>query len=372
VTAEASSRTPPGGDSCSHAPIRRKIHHYITEGQDPNIGWVDLPGLGKSNPGCGSPRLEKMDRDGRALKVGVKSCKRRECPSCYPHWRRSETFKRVVELECYSREKGVDLFFGVASIHPDDYINDWDDLKNKLWRKMYRELLKNGVPGGLGFFHPKRITESAKVELRDLGYGVDRSLGGLWKGVRADVCEKGSWVAYTKWGPHVHFISEGATTYSGDDFIINFQLDGSTFKRWDLREGIKKIMYLLSHIGGKAGSQLVKKFKSMYRYKAEEYEHYDEVCIEVATEMGMVWENGKLSYSKENDDEEKYEWVDVSYVIDVVYTPWESGKSPSVVAFWREIAKSLYDADHEFDLDDSCGVDIVYEGPHPGGGEEYG
>lgn len=208
------------------------------------IGWYKCPSCGFSNS-------------------MVSNCSRVVCPECFTHWvstAASRVSKRLhgfaVSLASYRgpvipfNPKDPVYFdeamLGKASkrcmhviLSPptdEDLIRDDMDLA-KVYDLAAKQLQKffPGVVGAEIFFHPYRLRDDVKIELKSyiinrkkgVDMGFSYSNGGYWQLARADVLGLGSLDHYRVFSPHFHIISYGYLPPSAD---YNIESGGWIYK----------------------------------------------------------------------------------------------------------------------------------------------
>lgn len=270
-----------------------------------------IPGMGLAAEGCMSKILSAISSLGNAFKFVSKHCERIQCPNCFQWWISKRAFKLSVLIECYAkfsknRPAGV-----VSSIHPDAVKSwTWRDYGNFI-RKCYTRMYKLGIAGGIRVFHPFRVKDEIKDDLRALG-ATDS--GGFWKMIRANILNLPSWYSYVYLAPHVHsvvfpsFIEENTTK---DIIIRKYAVFDS------VRDTVAHVRYLLSHCGilTDGENEPASPFGCLHGWKPEEHLTFDEILsikTQVAEAMGLVYNQVKDDIEPADlpEDDDK-EWIPI-------------------------------------------------------------
>lgn len=277
-----------------------------------------IPGLGLAADHCMTKILSAISSLGNAVKFISKHCERIQCPNCYEWWISQRAFKLAVLIECYSKFTNERPAGVVCSVHP-DVVRSWE-WKNygNFMRTCYQRLYKLDVLGGVRFFHPFRIKDSIKTDLRKLGA---KDSGGFWKMIRSNVLNLPSWYSYVCLSPHIHsivfpsFISENTNK---DIVIKKYAVFGSFI------DTVAHVRYLLSHCGLLTSSENepASPFGCLHGWKPENHLTYDEILSiknRVAEAMGLCYNQLKNDIevkSTENEEEDNYEWIPIHQFAD--------------------------------------------------------
>lgn len=307
----------------------------------------ELPGLGEQRDTCMSLRARAFAEDGEAIKYEYMKCKRVECPKCWTDWARRRVFDIALRVEAYARVEGGSPYFAVASVPPSEARTwNWDRLNESLFRRGYRRLEEHGINGGYALFHPFRVRERVKEELKDANYGSGNMDAGYWKGIREDGLNYGSWRDYVKFGPHLHIIGFGEPErHEGEDYFIRFKNLEPEEK--SLEELIGFLFYVISHVGvcSEFQTRVTRSFGVLYNLNPEELlseEEYNELASRIAEKIGMLWdkETGELGY--DTDSKKEYEWVSIwklkEYLNGENYKEWRE----SVSGHYKEFLDILW------------------------------
>jgi len=181
------------------------------------------------------------------VKLVSGNCGSPACPSCATQWRYARTKSIFHRLFSYKITKKTRLIHAVVSL-PESEIDklrsksDVDDLRGVV----YRYCENKAFDGGVIVFHPWRLIDDCKEELRYIAQGLDEwSPGefGLWK----TLIKLENWRDFVYFSPHFHIL--GAASW----IVPAFAGEGWVFKRIrDLilpEDIVRCSMYLLSHVG---------------------------------------------------------------------------------------------------------------------------
>jgi hypothetical protein len=260
--------TAEGGESCfreasgTRGGGKTDLEEFGLEYRQGKYDWM-LPGLGEPGEDCGKNRVPERNTvcpNGDSIRYEPLNCKKVECPDCYQGEQIERTFKIALEVEARAKvldERPHAVVFSV----PPDKARTWtyERLNTSLFRRGYRRMRKVGIDGGYAMFHPCRVQEARKKQLRRKGFGPGGSKGGYWNGVREDVLDLGDWREYSKFGPHGHNIGfpERIDPHESDDFLVKKYASLDT-----LDDLIGHIRYLLTHRGVRNGEDVSRSVRS--------------------------------------------------------------------------------------------------------------
>lgn len=255
---------PPYKTVHSHSDYHRVNFNAITipersgrsplEGETPKEGWDnDVDGIlpiGKSTlwhnwslPGHGNPRedcgklwvdkgclnveghgVERSDgvsyKDKAYIKRRPFSCKRAECPICYPKWMSREVHNALRRFHVYSKGYDKPIHVVVSPSQEDIRTLGYD----KLRKKAYSVLKNVGMKGGCCIIHPFRKLQ-AEAEKDSITF-LDNT----------------SWY----YSQHFHVVGYGWVSKVGEEY----QKSGWVVKNLGLRESLGATLYYqLSHAG---------------------------------------------------------------------------------------------------------------------------
>lgn len=219
------------------------------------------------------------------------------CPTCF------EKFTSRLS------EGIVDRILGYKQVYPSarfDHVVIWPifGTEYKTTKEAYRAgvlLAKNlGVVAGAIIFHPYRIQEDIKKELRKYRNekGLPSSVG-FWRMARDDVLGLGSLAAYVVPGVHFHVLSQGYLPNYTE--YANLKQGGyKKVRRLDTEADISRVThYLTSHTVYSPGSHAVRYFGKMSyanlgRYlESEKVE--DIVCSVCGASLQEYWWNDSFN-----------------------------------------------------------------------------
>jgi hypothetical protein len=243
---------------------------------------------------------------------------------------------------------------------------DWDRVNMSLFRRGYRRIREHGVDGGIAIFHPYRIKKRWQSNFRAMG--VDRDVG-MWDEIRRRVQDGENLFKFVKLGPHVHGIVFGRPkAHECDDYVIRFNDDDLHVpKELELEDVIGLLMYLISHTGvlnhlraykrhrgrglvvRKQMTHTVRAFGSLFRLDPRELlgdDEFNRLASEIATKLGMVWQNGELGYPascKELATSDKtIEWIPIRRLHDYLSDEaWLTALSWSQSRFWFDVLEFM-------------------------------
>ena len=277
-----------------------------------NLWSWTIPGMGFAADYCMRQKVSAVSTTKDAIKVTRLKCGRVQCPNCYEWWMSERVFDTAVRIIAYSRAHKLTPLALSVSEHPDAVVDyTWQDYQ-KSFRRMYRRMKLRNIDGGYRVFHPYRIQERYKNELREMGFNKSR---GFWKGVRANVLGLPSWYYYTKLAPHLHIIgfSNWVDECTDTDIVIKKYAD-----LYEVSDVVAHIRYLLTHAGILADEDTSKPtmpWGSMHKFVMEDHltpEQILQIKQEVAEAMGVSYNQGKgkIEVRKEEPEEEDpYEWI---------------------------------------------------------------
>lgn len=306
-TGRAESRLPKA------SPTTTQQSNLEDHGVEPKLtkwDWI-LPGLGEAGPDCEKNRIppaKAICPNGDSIRYEPLRCRRVECPNCYTDEQIDRTFTVALEVEAYARVHGERPHALMASVPPDE-ARTWtyDELNTSLARRAYRRMRNCEVLGGFAVLHPWRIPDARKKQLRQKGYGVGGSRGGLWNGVREDALDLGDPRHYAVFGPHIHNIGypERIEPHDGEDFVIKKYAELET-----LKDVVAHTRYLLSHRGVRDGEEIGRSVRpwGLFHHQgsgwdgAEEElstDEYHELAQRIAELLGVGWDAGDGELSRE-------------------------------------------------------------------------
>jgi hypothetical protein len=170
-------------------------------------------------------------------------------------------------------------------------------------------MLKLGVTGGVRVFHPFRVKDDVKHDLRALGA---KDSGGFWKMIRENVLKLPSWYSYVYLAPHIHsivfpsFIEEN----SKKDIIVK------KYAVFDsVKDTVAHLRYLLSHCGLLTDGEIepASPFGALHGWKPEDHLTHEQILSvkgAVADAMGLQYDEAADDIKPvDTEDELKYDWV---------------------------------------------------------------
>lgn len=286
-----------------------------------------IPGLGEKGRLCGHQRMSHFSSDGTAVRYGLLRCKRVECPACWNDWARHLVFHLALCVEAQAWCTGKRPYAVVLSVPPSE-VNEkwkWERINTSLFRRGYRRLREHaGVNGGVMVFHPYRIKTGWQYAFRRKGIHQDV---GMWKVIRERVQKGEPLYKFVKLGPHAHAIVFGEPeAHECKDYVIKFHDEDNLPIVLELEDVIAFLRYLISHTGvlnhlaeyrrhtvkkeyrrpGSATTTVrhrqthtIREFGALFRIDPRALlppDVFDALATEIAGRLGMVWENGALSY----------------------------------------------------------------------------
>jgi len=228
---------------------------YILNDNNADIDYI-MPGFGKKPRNCEGWVITKFCSSCGSVHMAKGNCKTAGCPDCSTMWRYERVKKILERLMSYKMSNKVRLSHVVISppevLHEE--MKDHNGLKNII-KQVYDLAKQKGAIGGLMIYHPWRLRDERKDELKAIATQKDDWMPGdfhLYKTLK----DLEDWREYVYYSPHFHIIGSSKWWDPGsmDD-------NGWIFKRiGDLRQPddvLKCCMYLLSHMGIYSGSEKV-------------------------------------------------------------------------------------------------------------------
>ena len=168
-----------------------------------------IPGLGDvTSELCGSVRHLHRCPECLEVRLHYYQCHNYSCPTCYgsaAHQAAERIEDRVSGIGCVLRLNGVKTRYPnhIIISPPVNTFQPGDDIR--VWRKRVYDVARSiGVIGAAVVFHPYRIYDEIKEQLRSFNGGDDS--GGLWSLIHKNVLGLESWREYVEWSPHFHLI----------------------------------------------------------------------------------------------------------------------------------------------------------------------
>ena len=222
-------------------------------------------GACKNNPGNHKPL------------VIPNSCKRRECPECWPHWAK-KAGKRVSGVlngyldAKYRNQRQLIPDFDIPyspdhiSVHPDrqtitrlvretelqlldkDPLHIDPDQFHKLFTKKYRRAVDEiltlmGVSGCVEIEHDIRLMSNKESDKADRACDANRY---------REVLDREDWRDHVKFSPHSHIITDGCFIPLNSDEL--YERTGWTYRNHRVISGVEGLVhYLLSHAPAREG-----------------------------------------------------------------------------------------------------------------------
>jgi hypothetical protein len=241
--------------------------------------------MGEPADECGGAHVPSFCADCGMPTIRPLGCDRWRCPDCYHRLRSRELRRKLRRLLGRDLERFLEDNPGAPPnawarqvLHQERLWLRWlhvicspEDRKDgevvdveefREIRSWANELAKEGgLEGHLGYQHPYAIAEHLKHPLRQHGdvgaaHDLGKGEGGLWKAVRDDVLELGSWEAYAVPSPHQHLLGHTGPdrrVHTGDQVGADEDIwhvvedkDGSPVEL-DPDRLKRTIAYLLSH-----------------------------------------------------------------------------------------------------------------------------
>lgn len=325
-----------------------------------NVNSFTLAGLGKQGPLCGVNRISHFSAKGDAVKYSPLSCKKIECPKCWPDWAKHAVFELAMKIEAWAHATKTRPYSCVFSVSPEKVKTwTWERVNMSLFRRGYRRAKNHaGIEGGVAIFHPYRIKKKWKKYFRRAG----ESQVGMWKLIRARVRAGASLYDYVDLGPHVHSIVFGnPKAHSSKDFLLAFKDDDEgAVQLKDYRAVVAFLFYLLSHTGvltqlrSYASGVHVRRIHCIRTYgKLHNLdpltwlfpEEWARLAKKIAAAMKMEFHNGQLSYPASPqgfETSDPHDWVPIYELYDYLKSDaWVSSLNPEQLRYFSVLAQYM-------------------------------
>jgi len=314
----------------------------------PIDGWTfSIAGIEKRGESCG--KIVATGFNYEAVKYDKLSCRRMTCPVCYKDWINRSAFRYAVLIESYARWSKERPCCIQSSVRPIDAMSwTWAEYNNKLHRRAIRQMKSIGVVAGVRIFHPYRIRNNIKKELKALGYASsDSDSLGYWRGVRVDALNLNDWREYVMPGPHDHGICFPGflDPHSHEDIVVR------KYATLDyVINVVRHLKYLLSHAGklpntATMPTKLFGLFSGVNHWIPEDnltVAELNSVKHDVAGCLNMIYneQSDDVEYPIEEDLPEGLTFLPIIDLPRLIRTEWVRGvRTQEELVFWEILSE---------------------------------